>query len=139
MPAIKVLLVDDEVGFTASMQKVLSRRGFDVKVASDGLTALPLIAKELFDVVVLDIKMPGMDGTQVFTEIKRVSPDIPVILLTGHYALTEEENILKKGAYAYLLKPYPILDLVKVIVAAASDKETRSNSSAKVEDFTKYI
>jgi DNA-binding NtrC family response regulator len=139
MPAIKVLLVDDEVSFTASMQKVLSRRGFDVKVASDGLTALPMIAKEHFDVVVLDIKMPGMDGTQVFTQIKRFSPDIRVILLTGHYSLTEEEDILKKGAFAYLLKPYPVLDLVKVIVSAASDKETGSNSSAKVEDLAEYV
>ena len=85
MNKIKVLLVDDEVSFTTSMQKVLSRRGFDVKVASDGLTALPLIAGEQFDVVVLDIKMPGMDGIQVLKEIRRFSPDIRVILLTGHY------------------------------------------------------
>ena len=89
------------------------------KIAADGLTALPLIAKEHFDVVVLDIKMPGMDGTQVLSEIKRFSPDIPVILLTGHYSLSEEEDTLKGGAYAYLLKPYPILKLVDVIVAAA--------------------
>lgn len=127
MPAIKALLVDDEVSFTAGMEKVLRRRGLDVKVASDGLTALSMIAREHFDVVVLDIKMPGMDGTQVFTEIKRISPDIRVILLTGHYSLTEEEDILKKGAYAYLLKPYPVLDMVEVIVSAASDKETRPN------------
>jgi DNA-binding NtrC family response regulator len=139
MPKIKVLLVDDEVSFTASMQKVLSRRGFDVKVASDGLIALPMIAKEHFDVVVLDMKMPGMDGTQVFTQIKRLAPDIQIIFLTGHYSLGEEEDILKKGAYAYLLKPYPILDLVKVIVSAASDKTTESNSSAKVEDLGKHV
>ncbi len=127
MRDIKVLLVDDEVTFATSMKKVLSRRGFDVQVATDGLTALSMIAKEHFDVVVLDVKMPGMDGTQVFAEIKRFSPDIKVILFTGHYTSGEEEDILKKGAYAYLLKPYPILQLVDLILAAAGEKDTESH------------
>ncbi len=131
MNRIKVLLVDDEASFTASMQKVLSRRGFEVKTASDGLSALPMIAGEEFDVVVLDIKMPGMDGIQVLKEIRRFSPDIPVILLTGHYSSNEEEANLKQGAYAYLLKPYPIMDLVNLIMAAASNKNADLNSSAK--------
>jgi CheY-like chemotaxis protein len=121
MSGIRVLLVDDEVSFTASMEKVLSRRGFDVNVASDGPTALALIAGEQFDVIVLDVKMPGMDGGQVLEEIRSSYPDMPVILLTGHYFSTEEETSLKKGAYAYLLKPCPILDLVNLINAAASD------------------
>ncbi len=127
MRDIKVLLVDDEVSFAASMKKVLSRRGLDVHIATDGLTALSMIAKQHFDVVVLDIKMPGMDGTQVFAEIKRFSPDIPVILFTGHYSSGEEEDILKKGAYAYLLKPYPVLQLVDLIVAAAGHENTESS------------
>lgn len=121
MNKIKVLLVDDEISFTTSMERVLSRRGFDVKVASDGLTALHLIAGEQFDVILLDIKMPGMDGIQVLKEIRRFCPDINVILLTGHYFSSEEETTLKEGAYAYLLKPYPILDLVNLIIAAATD------------------
>jgi len=134
MSGIKVLLVDDEVSFATSMQKLLSRRGFDVKVASDGLTALRFIAEEQFDVVVLDIKMPGMDGIQVLKEIRRFSADIHVILLTGHYFSNEEEANLKQGAYAYLLKPYPVMDLVNLIKEAASDKGTDLNSSAKVNN-----
>jgi DNA-binding NtrC family response regulator len=124
MSAIKVLLVDDEVGFTASLKRVLSSRGFDVKEASDGFSALSLIANEHFDIVVLDVKMPGMDGTQVLAEISRSSPDIRVVLLTGHYSSSEEEKTLKKGAYAYLLKPYPILGLVEILVAAAQNGDT---------------
>ncbi len=123
MNNIKVLLVDDEVSFTASMEKVLSRRGFDVKIAPDGLNALHLIAEEQFDVIVLDIKMPGMNGIQVLNEIRRSSPNMRVILLTGHYSSNEEEATLKMGAYAYILKPYPILDLVNLITAAASDRK----------------
>lgn len=137
MSQIRVLLVDDEVNFTASMEKVLRRRGFVVTVAANGLIALPLIAKEHFDVVVLDIKMPGMDGTHVLSEIKRLSPDIPVILLTGHYSLSEKEDSLEGGAYAYLLKPYPILKLVDVIVAAASNKDIAVNSSETLQDQAK--
>jgi DNA-binding response OmpR family regulator len=116
----KVLLVDDEVDFTASLKKVLSRRGFEVEEASDGLIALSLIAKEPFDVIVLDVKMPGMDGIHVLSEIKRMALNTRVILLTGHLSLTDEEKGIKEGAFAYLFKPFPILKLVSVILAAAT-------------------
>ena len=120
MKEIKVLLVDDEVDFTASLRKVLSRRGFDVEVAADGLSALARIAQGHFDVVVLDVKMPGMNGLHVLSEIRHLSLPTRVILLTGHFSLTDEENTLKNGAFAYLLKPYPILKLVEMIEAAAA-------------------
>ncbi|MFH1242816.1 MAG: response regulator [Pseudomonadota bacterium] len=120
MKGIKVLLVDDEVDFTASLRKVLSRRGFDVEVAADGLSALARIAQGRFDVVVLDVKMPGMNGLHVLSEIRRLSLATRVILLTGHFSSTDEENTLKSGAFAYILKPYPILKLVELIEAAAA-------------------
>ncbi len=121
MSGIKVLLVDDEVGFTGGLNKVLSSRGFAVKEAKDGLMALSMIGEEHFDVVVLDIKMPGMDGHQVFSEISRLTTETRVIVLTGHYSLGEEEDAWLKGAYAYLLKPCPILKLVALIEAAGSN------------------
>ncbi len=120
MKNIKVLLVDDEVDFTASLSRVLSRRGFDVEVSSDGLSGLARIINGNFDVVVLDVKMPGMSGVQVLSEIKRLSLPALVILLTGHFSLPDEENSLKSGAFAYLLKPYPILKLVELIESAAA-------------------
>jgi DNA-binding NtrC family response regulator len=119
MSPIKVLLVDDEVGFTAGLKKVLSNRGFEVKEAKDGLMALSMIGGEHFDVVVLDFKMPGMDGSQVFREISRLATETRVIVLTGHYCLLEEEDVWK-GAYAYLIKPCPITKLVGLIEAAGS-------------------
>jgi DNA-binding response OmpR family regulator len=120
MSRIKVLLVDDEVEFTHGLNKVLSGRGFEVKEAKDGLMALSMIGDENFDVIVLDIKMPGMDGHQVFKEISRITTGTRVIVLTGHYALAEEEDAGLKGAYAYLLKPCPIINLVALIEAAGS-------------------
>jgi two-component system, OmpR family, response regulator len=119
----KVLLVDDEVDFTAGLSKVLRRRGFEVETASDGMTAIVRIAKERFDVVVLDVKMPGMDGMQVLAEIKRLEIDTRVILLTGHLSISDEETGLKEGAFAYLFKPFPILKLVSLIEEAAGGKK----------------
>jgi two-component system, OmpR family, response regulator len=119
MKDIKVLLVDDEVEFTTSLSRVLNRRGFTVEVSSDGLSGLARIVQGNFDVVVLDVKMPGMNGIQVLSEIKRLSLPSRVILLTGHFSLPDEENSLKTGAFAYLLKPYPVLQLVELIENAA--------------------
>lgn len=120
MKNIKVLLVDDEVDFTASLSRVLTRRGFDVEVSSDGLSGLARIVQGDFDVVVLDVKMPGMNGIQVLSEIRRLSLPTRVILLTGHFSLPDEENTLKNGAFAYLLKPYAVLKLVEIIDNAAA-------------------
>lgn len=116
---IRVLLVDDEVEFTGCLARVLSRRGFEVETVGDGLAALSLIAKKHYEVVVLDVKMPGMSGLQVLSEVKRFAPSVQVILLTGHFSATDEDTTLKTGAYAYLLKPYPIMRLVSLISAAA--------------------
>lgn len=123
MKAVKVLLVDDEVSFTTSLSRILTRRGFAVEVALDGLIGLARIVQGDFDVVVLDVKMPGMNGIQVLSEIRRLSLPTRVILLTGHFSLPDEEDTLKKGAFAYLLKPYPALKLVEIIESAAAAKE----------------
>jgi DNA-binding NtrC family response regulator len=120
MKDIKVLLVDDEVGFTTSLSRILTRRGFNVEVSSDGLTGLARIIQGNFDVVVLDVKMPGMNGIQVLSEIRRLSLPTRVILLTGHFSLPDEENTIRSGAFAYLLKPYPVLKLVELIENAAA-------------------
>jgi len=138
MTDIKVLLVDDEVDFTSSMKRVLSSRGFDVKEAKNGLIALSLIGEQHYNVVVLDVKMPGMDGIQVLTEIKRLSPETSVILLTGHYSLCEDEDAWKTQAFACVFKPCPIPDLVKVI-AAALEKGTGSSPQAMDQESPKYF
>lgn len=119
MKGKKVLLVDDEVEFTAGLSKILRRRGFEVETSSDGLTAVSRIVNESFNVVVLDVKMPGMDGIQVLAEIKRLGIDSRVILLTGHLSISDEEKGLKEGAFAYLFKPFPVLKLVNLVEEAA--------------------
>jgi len=102
---VKLLLVDDEEEFIRTTSKVLSRRGIEVFTASRGTEALEILGQQEVDVVVLDMKMPGMDGAAVFDEIKKVRFDLPVIILTGHESLSEACQLTKEGVFDYLLKP----------------------------------
>lgn len=100
----KVLMVDDEVQFRATTKKLLNRRGFETILAGSGEEAIERL-KENPDVVILDIKMPGMDGHQALKEIKKHSPGLPVIMLTGHGAMPSAREALVEGAFDYLSKP----------------------------------
>ena len=102
--AIKVLMVDDEEQFRATTKKLLNRRGFETLLAGSGEEAIDKL-EENPDVVILDIKMPGMDGHQALKEIKERSPDLPVIMLTGHGAMPSAREALVEGAFDYLSKP----------------------------------
>lgn len=104
---IKVLMVDDEEKFRSTTEKILQREGFDTVLAASGEEALDKL-DEHPDVVILDVKMPGMDGHQALEEIKKRSPDLPVIMLTGHGALPSAKEALQKGAFDYLSKPCDI-------------------------------
>lgn len=119
MNPISVLVVDDESEFVDSLAKLLRRRGFEVEVAPDGTEAVGRARARAFDVALLDVKMPGMDGFQTLAKIKRISPGTQVVLLTGHLSEADQKDGLESGAFAYLLKPHPITDLVAVIESAA--------------------
>jgi CheY-like chemotaxis protein len=115
---IKVLMVDDEEQFRATTKKVLDRRGFATIVAGSGEEAIQKL-KEAPDVVVLDVKMPGMDGHQALKEIKKRNSDLPVIMLTGHGAMPSAREALVEGAFDYLAKPCDI-DLLSAKITEAS-------------------
>ena len=116
---IRVLLVDDEEQFVKNMARILKVRGFDVSTALDGHEAMNAVKYAGgFDVVVLDIKMPGMGGIEVLSEIKKRAPDTEVIMLTGHATLESGVQAMRKGAYDYLMKPCDIDDLVEKIQEA---------------------
>lgn len=109
---IKILMVDDEEQFRSTTEKILQRRGFDLILADSGEAAIEKLAEKP-DVVVLDVKMPGMDGHQALREIKKRMPDLPVIMLTGHGARPSAREALVEGAFDYLSKPCDI-DLLAV-------------------------
>ena len=119
---IKVLMVDDEEQFRSTTEKILQRKGFETVLAASGEEAISKL-KEQPDVVILDIKMPGMDGHQALEEIKKHLPDLPVIMLTGHGALPSAKEALDKGAFDYLAKPCDINVLAAKIEDACRHAE----------------
>lgn len=114
---IKLLIVDDEAQFRATTKKILDRRGFDTYLAGSGEEAIEQLSAEP-DVVVLDIKMPGMDGHETLREIKKRKPDMPVIMLTGHGDMPSAREALREGAFDYLAKPCDIDILAAKILEA---------------------
>ncbi len=129
---IKVLMVDDEEQFRATTQKILNRRGFETVLAGSGEEAIDKLDQNP-DVVILDIKMPGMDGHQALREIKKRVPDLPVIMLTGHGDLPSAKEALAEGAFDYLAKPCDI-DLLsdKIEDAYHHGKEPESFEEKRV-------
>jgi len=105
MESIRILLVDDESEATDLLSKRLTRRGCICRCAQNGEEALECINQERPDVVVLDVKMPGMDGLTVLEKIKRLDPAIEVIMLSGHADPASAVNGLRLGAFGYVMKP----------------------------------
>ena len=105
--SIKVLMVDDEAQFRETTKKILTKKGFEAILAESGEEAIEKLSQSP-DVVILDIKMPGMDGHQTIKAIKQRSPDLPVIMLTGHGTMPSAKDAHAEGAYDYLSKPCDI-------------------------------
>jgi CheY-like chemotaxis protein len=130
---IKVLMVDDEKQFRTTTEKILQRKGFDTIMAASGEEAIEKLAGHP-DVVILDIKMPGMDGHQALREIKKRSPGVPVIMLTGHGARPSAEASREEGAFDYLVKPCD----VDLLVAKIKDACHMGSEATKVEERTVF-
>ncbi len=114
----KILLVDDEKGYLNVLSNRLSKRSFIPTKAFSGTEAIQILRKEDFDVVVLDLKMEDMDGIEVLKVIKRMVPDLPVILLTGHGSHTAAKEGILAGAFDYLTKPCELVELIEKIKEA---------------------
>jgi len=112
MEAMKIMLVDDEERFLSTTQKLLTKKGIDAVTAASGAEALETLMHKYIHVVILDVKMPGMDGNEVLKEIKRRFPLVEVIMLTGHATVESAIDGLKSGATDYLMKPTEIDDLI---------------------------
>ncbi len=123
---IKVLLVDDEVDFVDTLAQRLKMRELMVATVYDGEQALSFIKKIEPDVIVLDLKMPGLHGMEVLREIKQLSPHIQVIILTGHGTEKDEEEAKRLGGFDFLRKPADIDLLVAKIKEAYWEKIERA-------------
>ncbi|MBU0960848.1 MAG: response regulator [Proteobacteria bacterium] len=111
----KVLLVDDEQEFVQTLSDRLNTRNYGSYPVFDGEQALELLDSELPDVMVLDLKMPGMSGVEVLRKTKEAYPGIEIIILTGHGSEEDKKICMELGAYAYIHKPVDITELTKII------------------------
>ncbi len=109
---MKILIVDDETEFLDLMHKRLARRGMEVDTADNGTDAVARVEQGVYDAVVLDVKMPGMDGLETLRRIKALRPEVPVVLLTGHASLGAALTGMALGAFDYMLKPVAINELI---------------------------
>jgi len=114
----RILLVDDEVAFANNLLKLLSKRGYDVVVVYNGADAVNMVGEKEFDVIILDMKMPGMDGIATLKEIKKKAPLVEVVILTGHGSVESGIEGMQLGAFDFLMKPVSIDDLQEKVSEA---------------------
>lgn len=124
--SIRVLLVDDEERFLTTTARLLTVRGFHVGTATSGPEALRKLQEEPYDVVVLDVRMPGMSGIEALKEIKTRRPNVEVLILTGHASVDAAVEIMRLGGCEYLLKPCSIDELADRIESALERRKAGS-------------
>ncbi len=129
----RVLIVDDEVQLTNAFKKQLTEKGMRVATAATAGQALSLMSEECFDVAVLDIKLPDLDGVELVLKMKQMEPTIEVVMLTGNASIDTAIRSMKHGAYDYLTKPCKIAELEKIILKAHENKTLKEKNTVLEE------
>lgn len=140
MDYFSILVVDDEVDFLETLVKRLQKRNIDTIGVTSAEEALQTLGKRHFDVVVLDIKLGGMDGIQALREMKHIAPLMEVILLTGHASVETSIEGMKLGAFDYILKPAKFEDLLVKIGEAFEKKDQHEQKirKARIKDLIRF-
>jgi DNA-binding NtrC family response regulator len=132
MTDCRVLLVDDETDFLETLVKRLQKRNTAVAGVQSGTEALDLLEREDFDVVVLDVRMPGMDGIETLREIRKRFPLVEVVLLTGHANMEVAVEGMEIGAFDYLMKP---IDLDELLYKVQDAHKKKTIQEAKIRQL----
>ena len=102
----RVLIIDDEDTIRDSMHQVLKKEGYQVREAADGKEGLSLFNQETFQVVFLDLKLPGLNGLRILGQMKEANPETPIIIITGYGSIESAVEAIKLGAFDYMVKPF---------------------------------
>ena len=137
MDGDRILLVDDEEEFVRALAKRLAARGLEVETASDGESAIEKIKGSEFDVIVLDLAMPNMDGIETLRRLRAIDPDLQVVLLTGHGTVKTGVEAMKAGALDFLEKPAELQELLAKIREAIARRMVlvKKRREEEVEDI----
>ena len=117
----KILIVDDEKMICEEFSDILTDEGHEVEIATSGMMALQTFEEKIFDIVFLDVLMPRMEGREVFESMKRIRPNVPIVIISGYLPFNKEADILNMGAMTCLRKPLE-LDRVRDVIRLASTK-----------------
>ncbi|MBD3414535.1 MAG: response regulator [Candidatus Aminicenantes bacterium] len=120
-----ILIIDDEESIRDSCTQVLAKEGYSVDTSSDGRKALKVLNKSHFDVVLLDLKLPGVPGIKILKEIKKSFPEVPVIIITGFASIESAVKTIKQGAFDYLAKPFSPEELRTVVKKALDNRKAK--------------
>ena len=126
---IRVLLVDDEEDLVEFLARLLLKRGCTVTATNSGPEAIEAVDSQIFDVAIVDLKMPQMDGIEVLQKIRAIQPYLEVIMLTGHGSPSSALEAGRLKAFRYLLKPYKVEELLEQIHKAYEQKEKTLNAA----------
>lgn len=131
---VRILVVDDEEIVRDMLQDTLSKTGYKVQTARDGLDAISQIENEPFEIIITDLKMPGMNGAELLERILKLNPDICVLIITAYATVESAVNAMKVGAYDYICKPFE-LDEMKVVVEKAAERQRLLRESRMVRHY----
>jgi DNA-binding NtrC family response regulator len=120
-----VLLVDDEERFRQNLKKMLTAHGLSVTAVGSGEEALAELANQPYDVMLLDMRMPGLSGLETLAALKQDYPETEVIVLTGHASVDTAAEIIRLGGFEFLLKPCPLEEILAKIESAYERKLAR--------------
>ncbi|MFH1675162.1 MAG: response regulator [Pseudomonadota bacterium] len=131
----KILIVDDEPRMCKSLEALLTEEAYEIHTSGNGVDAMKSLDENMFDLILLDIVIPDMDGRQIMDHITSRCPDTPIILMTGHASVESAVTALRGGAYDYLKKPFEHEELLKTIRNALDQKRLHSERKKAEEDW----
>lgn len=135
----RILVVDDEPAVRQSLAEILKLEGYEVDEAENGGEALAKLAEQNFDLTLLDLKMPGVDGLEVLRSMNSVSPDTRVILLTGHGSLESAIEALRQGATDYLLKPASSRELLTSVARGLAERTEQQQKRMLLDQLERSV
>jgi len=134
-----ILIIDDDANVRESLSEVLRTEGFQVDTAVSGEDGLAVLKVESFDMVLLDIRLPGLDGEVVMREIQKYYPETQMIIISGYGSLESAITAIRLGVKDYFIKPYKVEDLLSAICRALTDKEARARKEILLEQLSSSL
>lgn len=132
---VRILIVDDDKDICTVLSHLMKKEGFKTIIANDGEPALKAVTSKSPDVMLLDMRMPSMDGPEVLNRVKDLDPDLPVVIITAHGEIKGAVEAIKAGAHDYLAKPFDHNDVIRVVHRALRERQLKR----KVKNLTSHI